>query len=115
MSGLKFDAGKPALDLIPPELLEEVGKVLGFGAKKYDKGNWAKGINYSRLIAACMRHLNEYNKGIDNDSESGFNHISHAATNLAFLLWMIQHRPDLDDRWIKSVPRSEYPDNIEES
>lgn len=100
MAGIKHDANKPKLDLIPPELLEEVGKVLSFGAEKYNRGNWSKGINYSRLIAAAMRHINEFNKGIDIDPESGLNHISHAATNLAFLLWMIEHKAELDDRWI---------------
>lgn len=100
MAGIKHDSDKPKLDLIPAELLEEVGKVLSFGAKKYNRGNWCKGINYSRLIAAAMRHLNEYNKGVDIDPESNLLHVSHAATNLAFLLWMIEHRKDLDDRWI---------------
>lgn len=110
MSGIKHDSKKPKLDLIPPELLEQVGMVMGFGAEKYERANWANGINYSRLIAAAMRHINQFNKGIDLDDESNLNHISHAATNLAFLLWMIEHRPDLDDRWIKTIERA-FPDN----
>lgn len=103
--GVKFDSNKVPLDLIPYEALEEIGKVLGFGKDKYGKANWANGISYSRLIAAAMRHLNQYNAGLDLDDESSLNHISHAACNLVFLLWMQKHRPDLDDRWIKDVKK----------
>jgi hypothetical protein len=104
--GLKFDDEKPPFDLIPYEALEEIAKVLKHGMIKYQRANWAKGIAYSRLIAAAMRHLNQYNSVCDKDEESGLDHASHAATNLVFLLWMIKNRPDLDDRWIKNVKKS---------
>lgn len=101
--GIKHDSAKPKLDLIPKEFLWEVGKVLSFGAEKYGKSNWAKGIEYSRLIAAAQRHLSQYNAGEDKDPESNISHIAHCACNLAFLLWMMEHRPDLDDRWINDI------------
>jgi hypothetical protein len=101
--GIKFDDQKVPLDLIPYEALEEIGKVLAHGMVKYKRANWAGGINHSRLIAAALRHLGQYNSGQDTDSESNLNHVAHAATNLVFLLWMIKNRPDLDDRWIKDV------------
>lgn len=103
--GIKYDQDKVPLDLIPYEALEEIGKVLAHGMKKYKRANWAGGINYSRLIAAALRHLNQFNAGQDTDNESGLSHVSHAATNLVFLIWMIQHRSDLDDRWIKSIKK----------
>lgn len=102
-NGVKYDTGKPRLDLIPNEALVELGKVLEYGCKKYSAGNWAKGIHYSRLIAATLRHISSYNGGEDTDSESGLSHISHALCNLAFLSYNIANRSDLDDRWIKSV------------
>ena len=101
--GLKYDSAKSPLDLIPYELNEEVGYVLAFGAKKYARANWAKGIQHSRLIAAALRHINKYNMGEDIDPESNTCHIANAATNLAFLLWMIKNRSDLDDRWVKEL------------
>lgn len=101
--GKKFDGGKPRLDLIPGEALTELGKVLAYGADKYAPGNWANGINHSRLIAACYRHLSAYNSGEDIDPESGLSHVSHAMCNLAFLVWHIEHRKDLDDRWVKGI------------
>ena len=86
--GVKFDLEKPMLDLIPYDSLEEIGKVLNFGAKKYDRANWANGISYSRLISASLRHINQFNKGEDKDPESQASHIANAACNLIFLLWM---------------------------
>lgn len=103
MAGKKYDAEKAPMDLIPYEAEEAIANVFKFGLKKYDRANWAEGISYSRLISATMRHLGKFNKGIDLDEESNLNHISHAATNLIMLLWMIENRSDLDDRWVKLI------------
>jgi len=105
MSGKKYDEKKPMMDLLPPEALTEIAKVLTFGAEKYDRGNWAKGLNYSRVISATLRHLNAYNAGEDKDPESGMSHIAHAACNLTFLLHFIKHNPELDDRWTKQLDK----------
>jgi Domain of unknown function (DUF5664) len=102
--GTKHDASKEPLDLIPYEALQEIAKVLDFGAKKYARANWAKGINYSRLISAILRHVNQFNAGEDVDPESGISHMAHAGCGIVFLLWTIKHRPDLDDRWSKTTP-----------
>lgn len=103
LKGIKYDQDKIMLDLIPSEFIEEVGKVLTFGAKKYTRANWAKGIHFSRLIAAHDRHMRAFNKLNDFDDETGLLHLSHAATNLAFLIWMYYNRKDLDDRWLKNI------------
>lgn len=97
--GIKHDQEKPRLDLLPYEALEQVAKVLTFGASKYGKANWSNGIEHSRLLAAAMRHLGKYSEGENVDPESGLPHIAHATCNLVFLLWMSKNRPDLDDRW----------------
>jgi len=101
--GVKFDAEKAALDLIPLEALIGLGNVLTFGAKKYQRANWANGIEYSRLISAALRHIAAFNAGQDMDPESGLSHIDHALCNLAFLAWMRVHRTDMDNRWIKQT------------
>lgn len=103
MSGIKHDQNKAPLDLLPYESLEEVAKVLAFGAKKYSRGNWAKGINYSRLISAAQRHLGQFNSGEDVDDESQLPHLAHAACCILFLLYMHKKRPDMDDRWVKEL------------
>lgn len=109
-AGLKNDQGKPRLDLIPAEALNELGRVLGFGALKYSPGNWANGIHYSRLIAAALRHVSAFNSGENLDPESGLSHIGHALCCLSFLAWMRTHRPDLDDRWEKNVVHKAPPE-----
>lgn len=99
--GLKYDTGKPALDLLPPDALNDVAEVLQFGAKKYARGNYRKGLQYSRLISAALRHIMAFNNGEDKDKESNLNHIAHAACCLLFLLEMQKYKPEMDDRWTK--------------
>lgn len=97
--GLKFDDGKPRMDLIDPEFLEDMGAVLGYGAKKYAQHNWRNGLHVSRTIAAIYRHLGAINRGEDRDPESGHLHSAHLGVNVQFLNWMIKNKPEMDDRW----------------
>jgi len=90
--GLKFDLDKIKLDLLSPIAMEDLGKVLTHGAKKYGPNNWRKGILFSRLIAAAKRHLLKFEQGKDIDSESGLNHLAHSMCNLMMLLEMTKKR-----------------------
>lgn len=92
---------KPPLDLLTLEFQTGAAKALGFGASKYGRHNFKDGIEHSRLIAAALRHLNQYNAGQDNDDESGLSHLCHAAASLNMLMWMVENRPELDDRYKK--------------
>jgi hypothetical protein len=98
--GVKFDSEKTCLELFPPVALEEISKVLTFGKKKYGAHNWAKGIEWSRVIGACMRHLNAWRAGQDVDSETGLSHIAHAGCCIAFLLHYEKYNRDMDDRYV---------------
>ena len=98
-TGLKYDSEKLRMDLLDPDFLEDVAKVLTYGAKKYNAHNWRGGLNYSRIIGAIYRHLTAINRGEDIDLESGLSHSSHLGANVQFLNWMMKYRPDLDDRW----------------
>lgn len=101
MTGLKYDAGKPRIDLVRPEFVEGVAHVLTFGAQKYAAWNWAGGINYSRLIAALERHIGAFKKGETVDPESGISHLYHAGCCLMFLSCFEEwNRKELDDRYI---------------
>lgn len=96
--GTKYDQGKLRWDLMPPEI-EEVVKVLTYGASKYDDRNWEKGINYGRLIAATLRHLWAWIRGERNDPETGLHHLAHANCDILFLLTYEQRGlTDFDDR-----------------
>ena len=98
-TGIKYDEDKPPMALLDSEYLEGVSKVLAFGAKKYAAHNWRNGINYSRLISAAYRHLSAINKGENIDPETGESHAYHLGCCTMFLASMMNHRPDLDDRW----------------
>lgn len=86
VQGHKDDAGKSRLDLVPPEAVFALGDVLGFGATKYKPRNWEKGINYGRVFGAAMRHLWAWWRGEQKDPETGFSHLWHALTCIAFLV-----------------------------
>lgn len=84
--GTKHDLGKPRMDLLPIAALREESKVLTFGASKYSANNWRNGIEYSRLLAATMRHLTSFVNCETMDDESGLSHLAHARCCLGFLL-----------------------------
>jgi hypothetical protein len=86
VTGLKHDSEKVRMDLLDPYAIEQLAAVLTFGAKKYAAHNWRSGINYSRLIAALLRHTFAYLGGEDNDLESGLPHIAHAMCCCMFIL-----------------------------
>lgn len=98
----KFDAGKPRMDLIPPEMLDAAGRVLGSGAVKYAERNWEKGMSWGRCFGALMRHLWVWWGGEELDPETGFCHLDHALCCLAFLIAYRARGHGKDDRFIKS-------------
>lgn len=51
MNGLKYDGDKPMLDLIPPEAIMAIGRVMTYGAQKYGPNNW-QGVEPRRYVAA---------------------------------------------------------------
>ena len=91
------------MDLLPTEALVEIAKGFSFGAKKYGRFNWRKGLVYSRVYSALQRHLTAWNAGEDFDPESGLTHLAHAGCNLMFLLTYLQEHPELDDRYGKEA------------
>lgn len=84
--GRKDDGDKIPWDLLPPDAVEEILKVLAFGAKKYDRRNWEKGMAWSRPFAALMRHMWAWQSGEDKDPETGLSHLAHAGCCILFLL-----------------------------
>jgi hypothetical protein len=89
---LKIEKAKDKLrwDLLPVREIEEVVKILTFGAKKYNDNNWKEGRDVKsedRYFAAMMRHLVAYRKGELIDPESGLSHLSHAMCNVLFLMY----------------------------
>lgn len=91
----KFDAGKTNWHLLPMDALEEIAKVLEFGAGKYDAWNWADGggFKYSRLFNSSMRHLVAWFwRKEDLDPETGISHLAHLGCNVLFLLHYVLNK-----------------------
>jgi hypothetical protein len=85
--GIKYDNGKPEYGLLPPFALEEVAKVLTFGAAKYDRENWRKLDDIERrYFDAAQRHVWAIKRGETHDPESNLHHLAHSITCLLFLL-----------------------------
>ena len=99
------------MGLVPVTAIEQIAKVMTYGATKYGAHNWTKGIAYSRLIDAMHRHLSSWENCYesDNDPETNLSHLAHAACCLSFLIhfetikrdYNVEHH--LDDRPIKST------------
>ena len=87
--GRKFDKDKPDYTLLPWDAVEDVVRVLDFGAKKYARDNW-KHVDdaHNRYLAAAFRHLSAYAQGEQTDAETGLNHMAHAACCVLFMLSM---------------------------
>jgi hypothetical protein len=85
--GMKFDHGKPRYDLVPWAALDDVVRVLTYGAQKYADNNWqhVEGKE-QRYPAAAMRHISAYLQGQKYDPETGLNHMAHAICSLLFIL-----------------------------
>lgn len=98
-NGVKYDSGKPRVDLLPFDALMEIGRVFGYGGKKYEDNNWAHGMNHSRMMGAALRHLFAYWNGEDNDPESGFSHLACAGCNVLMLLASRMRKCGVDDRF----------------
>ena len=102
----KFDGEKIRVELLPVDALEEIAKVLTFGAIKYAAGNWAtgSGFKWSRLAGALLRHIFAWMRGEDRDPESGISHLAHAGCMLLFLLSHVLRNHGEDDR----APTGQY-------
>lgn len=83
----KADAGKPRYDLLPATAIDEMAKILTFGAEKYAPNSWRHvedGIE--RYRAALLRHTFAMQAGEINDKESGLPHAAHAMCCAAFIV-----------------------------
>jgi len=99
-----YDDGKPPLANLPWAGIREVAMVQAYGHSKYkDFNNYRKGMEVSRNCSCAIRHIADYMDGIDLDSESGRNHLAHAACRLLFVLQNLSDKTAIDDRYKKPV------------
>ncbi len=94
----KFDQEKPQVAYLPFDQLEEVAKVLDYGAQKYGRDNWHKSPSIMKYLSASLRHIFAWRKGENTDKETGLSHLAHAICSLLFLMWLIENKKEIDDR-----------------
>ncbi|AGS81010.1 hypothetical protein [Caulobacter phage Cr30] len=83
---LRYNEGKPRMDLIPPEAMLALGRHFEIGAKKYADRNWERGMDWGKCCASLERHLQAWKSGEDYDVETGSHHMIAVAWN-AFVLF----------------------------
>lgn len=74
---------------LPWNALQDVCRVLAFGAEKYSRDNYklAPGLPLDTYIQSMWRHLIQYLRGEEIDNESKLPHLSHLACNAFMYLW----------------------------
>ena len=96
----RHNTGKAQLSLVleARHALEGMAAVLEFGAKKYARGNWHKGLPHADICDSLLRHISRYLEGEDIDEESGKPHVDHIFCNAMFLAQGFRTHPELDNR-----------------
>jgi len=99
MEGRKDDADKLRFELLVPNFIAEMAKVLTLGAKKYSDNSWQNVPNAKqRYIGAMLRHANELQQNHEMDfewpdSEVTY-HAAQVAVNAMFIHWLNQNHTD---------------------
>lgn len=105
-SGARYNAGKPAFELVPLIAFEACAQVFDYGRKKYAQPwNWAKGMPWSVPLGCLLRHISAWQAGENTDAESGLPHLAHAMANLVMLTTYARTFPQGDDRttWLRAA------------
>lgn len=64
--GNRYNNDKPRMDLLPWDVLWELGHVYRIGALKYSDRNWERGLEWNKGCAASLaRHLASWGQGED--------------------------------------------------
>jgi hypothetical protein len=95
---VKFDEGKPQIDLIPAELLFVLGEIMGKGSLKHGARNWEQGGRWGGFFAPAMRHAWKFWMNRDRDQQLHTYHLGMAIFNLMVLLVYSMRGIGDDDR-----------------
>lgn len=84
-------------DLIPPQGLQEVHKVLSEKLEKYSKNEWKLGLSWTDVLSHLKKHLLEFETGNDY-TKSGCLNIAEVASDALILAEYFKVYPQGDDR-----------------
>ena len=78
---MKYDTDKAPLALIPPQVINQIAEVLGFGAEKYGMNNWRDDGHEYRVVSYIFFYSTASENAFwdceDLDPESGKTHLAH--------------------------------------
>lgn len=83
---------------MPLPAMEQISRAFMFGAQKYGRSNYRQGMDWLRVAAACLRHVNAWSWGESKDSESGLSHLAHAGACICMLIDYEVNGIGTDDR-----------------
>lgn len=69
------------------------------------KPNYMHGIAHTKIMDSILRHLTSWLCGEDTDPESKRSHLAHAMCCLNMLAYLVENKPELDDRPLKPAIR----------
>jgi hypothetical protein len=89
LKAMRFNSSKRKWGMVNFKALEPMVEVLEFGAQKYARDNWKKGLDRREILESMQRHLakmlDEYEEDkIVYDSESKLREIGHIMCNAMF-------------------------------
>lgn len=90
----RYNEGKPKYSLVDLQSFEDTARVLEFGAKKYSRNNWKKGLPMTEILDSLLRHISALQAGELIDPESGLPHIGHIGCNAMFLGYISKFKPE---------------------
>ena len=67
------NSGKPKYSILPLDCLDGTVRILEFGAKKYGRNNWRKGLDPLETLDSLMRHLVHVQKALEDNNYDGTN------------------------------------------
>ena len=83
------------------KILDELTMAMEYGIAKYGRNNWKKGMEWSRLLDAGMRHGIAILRGENIDPDSGNTHLAHMLGSIHMLIGNIELGVGIDDITIK--------------